>query len=365
MSKKNNIANRIIGIDIARALAIFGMIVVNFKMVLGSKGNGWEYHFSEFLSGKAAALFVVLAGTGLALMSNNAIANNDLHKQEIIRKNIFKRALLLFLIGLSYIWIWPADILHFYGIYMLISLWFLRKKSSTIFLGIAFFTLLFPVLLVLLPYEKGWDFVTLDYQDFWSPIGFFRNLFYNGFHPVIPWVSFMLYGLWLGKKDLNNLKVIKKYFGYSLMIFLLIQLLSFLLQTFYTPANRTIDWEQEIWFFTTSPMPPLPLYLINGMSFATFVLTGSIWLGKKCKDNHFIHFLANTGKLALSFYIIHVVIGMVLPEVITSKSLGQFSIQFSVRYALLFCIFCSIFANIWLKNKKYGPFEWIMNKILK
>ena len=32
---------RIKGIDVARAFAIFGMILVNFKIVMADKGTGW------------------------------------------------------------------------------------------------------------------------------------------------------------------------------------------------------------------------------------------------------------------------------------------------------------------------------------
>ena len=49
-------------------------------------------------------------------------------------------------------------------------------------------------------YEIGWNFETLEYQGFWTINGFIRNLFFNGFHPVIPWTSFMLFGYWFGKK---------------------------------------------------------------------------------------------------------------------------------------------------------------------
>ncbi|MEL6625785.1 MAG: heparan-alpha-glucosaminide N-acetyltransferase domain-containing protein, partial [Bacteroidota bacterium] len=64
---------RIIGIDVARALAVIGMIIVNFKVVLGEKGESWLKPFANVFFGKAAALFVVLAGVGLALMTNTAV----------------------------------------------------------------------------------------------------------------------------------------------------------------------------------------------------------------------------------------------------------------------------------------------------
>jgi len=35
------VKQRIIGIDVARALAVIGMIIVNFKVVFGEEGLDW------------------------------------------------------------------------------------------------------------------------------------------------------------------------------------------------------------------------------------------------------------------------------------------------------------------------------------
>ena len=109
---------RVLGIDFARALAIIGMIIVNFKMVIGAEGSGWLLALADSFSGKAAALFVTLAGVGIALMTQRGYESND---ETLIKKGrvkLIKRSILLFVVGLSYIVIWPADILHFYGVYI-------------------------------------------------------------------------------------------------------------------------------------------------------------------------------------------------------------------------------------------------------
>jgi len=77
---------RIIGIDVARALAVIGMIIVNFKVVFGENGLPWVKSFVSIFDGKAAATFVVLAGVGLALMTNSAINNRDKEKIKISSK---------------------------------------------------------------------------------------------------------------------------------------------------------------------------------------------------------------------------------------------------------------------------------------
>ncbi|RMF27489.1 MAG: DUF1624 domain-containing protein, partial [Bacteroidetes bacterium] len=70
---------RIPGIDLARALAVFGMVQVNFNLVFSSDAerDGFFQPLSQLLQGKAAATFVVLAGVGMALMTKRALAVGD------------------------------------------------------------------------------------------------------------------------------------------------------------------------------------------------------------------------------------------------------------------------------------------------
>jgi hypothetical protein len=90
-----------------------------------------------------------------------------------------------------------------------------------------FLILLFPILMSFFNYGEAWDFETLAYKDFWTPIGFIRNLFFNGFHPVIPWLAFMFLGLWFGRQDLMNEKFLKKTFVFSLILFVAMYVISY------------------------------------------------------------------------------------------------------------------------------------------
>lgn len=353
---------RIIGIDVARAFAVIGMILVNFKMVLGQQGESWIKHFSSLLEGKAAATFVVLAGVGIAFMTNTAIYKNDFDKIKIAKKRILKRALFLFIIGLSYIVIWPADILHFYGVYMLITLLLINKKPITILYSAIGIILIYPVLLFFFNYETGWNFDTLEYSNFWQPVDFIRNLFFNGFHPVIPWAAFMLIGLWFGKQNLNDNRFIKKVALVSLLVFILIQFLSKLSITFLTDGNIGTTQELEA-ILGTNPMPPLPIYMISGSSIAIFVIAICILISQKLESNFIIKALTKTGQLALTFYVAHVILGMGMIEFISDKKLGEHSLNFSITYGILFSFCCIVFAVIWTTYKKSGPLEWIMRKL--
>jgi uncharacterized protein len=347
---------------VARALAVFGMIIVNFKIVFGDDGNEWIKKIAGVFDGKAAATFVVLAGVGIALMTKSALENHDLEKMKKAQSRLAKRAVFLFIAGLSYIVIWPADILHFYGIYMLVAIFLLKRSQKIILFSAILMVLIYPFLMIVLNYETGWDFSTLDYQDFWTIQGFFRNLFYNGFHPVIPWTAFMLVGLWFGRQNLNDDKFLKKAFWTSLSVFVLLQILSSVSILMLSNGNQEAIQDLQI-ILGTSPMPPLPIYMITGSSIAICVISACILICKKYENNKIIEALNKTGQLALTFYVAHVIIGMGIIEIINPSKMGNYSIEFSITYALIFSLLCIGFAVLWTRYNKSGPLEWTMRKL--
>jgi len=353
---------RIGGIDVARALAIIGMIIVNFKMVFGQEGTGWLKTIASLFDGKAAATFVVLAGVGIAFMTNSSYRNRDTEQLLKARNKIIKRALLLVVIGLSYIVIWPADILHFYGIYMLLTLLFItsKPKYSLIFALLLIFC--YPILMSIINYDIGWDFTTYNYEGFWTLNGFVRNLFYNGFHPVIPWTAFMLIGLWFGRQNLRDTRFVQKALGVSFIVFIITNLVSHFSISLLAEGDKStaIELSQVL---GTSPMPPLPIYMLSGSSIAIAIICGCILLTNKFENSNFIKALIKTGQLALTFYVAHVIIGMGAPELFSNTPLGEYSLQFSIVYALLFSLGCIAFAVLWLKYKKIGPLEWMLRKV--
>ena len=356
--------SRIIGIDVARALAVIGMIIVNFKVVLGDAGDGWLKLFAGVFDGKASATFVVLAGVGIALGTNSALRHNDLSKLKAAQIKIAKRALFLFVVGLSYLSIWPADILHFYGVYMLFPLFLIRSNTRQILTWAGAGILTYPLLLYWFDYEAGWNFDTLEYLEFWEFRGFLRNLFINGFHPVLPWVSFMLVGFWYGKQDLSNDRFLKKSIWVSTLVFVVIQFFSYFAIRILSNGNEEMLSDLSA-IIGTDPMPPLPVYMFNGIAIAVLVISLCILLGKRYASNKVVSALNNTGQLALTFYVAHVVLGMGIIDGINHFKMGTYSIGFSVGYALLFSLICIVFANLWLKHKTHGPLEWIMKMIIK
>jgi uncharacterized membrane protein YeiB len=348
--------NRIVGLDIARAFAIIGMILVNFKVVFGGEKNHILTKIVEVFEGKAAATFVFLAGVGISLGYTSSL--RKLQSKSKYNKKIIKRALLLFVIGLSYLWLWPADILHYYGIYMILTLFFIDKSNKTIlFVAVTLITL-FPMLLLFINYEADWDFSSMTYTTFWTLKGFFKNLFYNGFHPVIPWLAFMLLGFWFGKQNLKNIVYLKRVTIITFLLLILVEVLCKIIVTLNPSESTTL-------LFSSSPMPPMPMYMISGLLSAFFIVSFCILLENRFKESKLLQLFQNIGKLALTFYVLHVIFGMGAVELFSETPYGEYSIVFSFWYGVLFCLIAALFSFFWFKKYKTGPLEYLFKKIIK
>ena len=89
--------DRIIGYDLARSLAILGMIVVHFSMVMAADrhSESWIQPILGFLDGRVAATFVVLAGIGFTLVTRKAAESHDPEQLDRMRLILLKRGLFL------------------------------------------------------------------------------------------------------------------------------------------------------------------------------------------------------------------------------------------------------------------------------
>src|SRR3712207_1551848 len=95
-------APRVVGYDVARALAIFGMVVVHFTLVMSGHTYSaaaarprWVGAVLHFLDGRAAAAFVVLAGIGVTLGSCGVVAGGEVAAVRAARVRLVRRGLFL------------------------------------------------------------------------------------------------------------------------------------------------------------------------------------------------------------------------------------------------------------------------------
>ena len=115
------IGKRILGYDVSRALAMLGMIVVHFGLVMSAdrKRPAWAAEIMHLFDGRAAATFVVLAGVGVTPLSAGGgwRASPWPPRRGVPRSS----RVLPLLYGLLNLVIWPGDILRIYGVSLIVA----------------------------------------------------------------------------------------------------------------------------------------------------------------------------------------------------------------------------------------------------
>ncbi|GAB6551870.1 DUF418 domain-containing protein [Bacillus mobilis] len=358
-----NTNKRIIGLDFARALAMFGMLLVNFMVITGAEGNGPPFliTFMSIFEGRASALFVILAGTGITLMTRSAVASNEQIKISSSRKTIWKRSLFLFILGLLlYVMEWTGDILHYYGVYLFVAAFLITVRKKVLLLLSIIILLIAQSLQLTFNTFEGWGGPTpfINYVDFWTIKGFLRNLFFNGYHPIFPWFSFFLIGMIIGRLDLHNKKIRERLLLLGITITILTELLSKGLTHFFIPY---IGKEAATFLFNTGPILPNILYILSATGSAIAILIMCLNIAEKYTNSWFVTSIVQTGQLTLTHYVSHVFIG--IGTLILLNRMEHQSLLFVLLFAIAFFIFSILISVLWRKKFSRGPIEWIMRKL--
>ncbi|QWG30896.1 DUF1624 domain-containing protein [Bacillus mycoides] len=354
---------RIIGLDFARAWAMFGMLLVNFMVITGAEGNGPPLlkTFMSLFEGRASALFVILAGIGITLMTKSSVASQEKIKINTSRILIWKRSLFLFILGLLlYVMEWTGDILHYYGVYLFIAALLITvRRTILIWLSIIILLAAQYLQLTFNAFE-GWGGTIpfINYIDFWTLKGFLRNLLFNGYHPIFPWFSFFLIGMIIGRLDLHNRQIRHRLLLLGLTVTLIIELLSKALTHLFIPY---IGEEASTFLFNTGPILPNILYVASATGSAIAILIICLHLTEKYEKNWFFTSIVQTGQLTLTHYVSHVFIGIGL--LILLNRIEYQTLLFVLLFATGFFIFSVLFSVLWRKKFPRGPIEWIMRKL--
>ncbi|MED3874144.1 DUF418 domain-containing protein [Lysinibacillus capsici] len=361
MTKRND-DRRIEGLDFARALAMLGMFIVNFGVITGSTTNGstWLIAFQHLFEGRASAVFVMLAGIGTALMTRQARESKDPILLRQNRLTLWKRALLLFTIGIILYAIgWTGDILHYYGVYMFVAAWLIAQSKKMMIFIIGVILILSQWLQIQFSYLAGWHptYVLLEYLDFWTPAGFIRNLMFNGYHPLFPWICFFLIGMVVGTLDLTNHTLRKNLLVIGLLLVIMTETCSTLFIKMTT--IHLLDVESALYLFDTGPIPPNMMYVLSNSASAIVIIVGSIYLVETCKNKVIQSFIL-TGQMSLTHYVGHVVIGIGI--LIICQKLENQTLAFSMLYACCYFLGCVV-VSVWWRTKHHrGPLEFMMRK---
>jgi len=347
LSRSDSSSPRTPGYDVARALAVLGMVMVDLRHELlsydGARSLLWLF---DGIEGKAAAMFVVLAGAGLSLRTRHRDEDDGVH---VDRRPLVERALLLIGLGLLLMHVWEYDILHFHGVYLLLAIPLLRVRSATLWLFAAAAVWIAMVLATELDWHE---------RPTLTPSGSVRHLFFNGLYPVFPWIAFLLVGMAVGRLDLANDRVRKR----ALLISLAAAIVAFAIDS----VGR---WEQHTgalglgntatWLLTW-PRAPRPLFVVSGCGIAVALVCICIGLTQQRAHRRWVMALVATGQLTFSIYVAHV-IAILVP--LQHGFLRGRPIELTLAFALLFYVVAIAFAVWWRRRWQHGPLEGLLRQV--
>lgn len=190
---------RLDGIDLARFLALAGMMLVH----LGPpQANSFALpSWGEIVTGgRAATLFAVLAGVSLSLVHRHAPRGSG------SAQSIAIRAVLLFALGISLGSLEDISIyiiLAYYAVLFVIAIPFRDLSARTLLAIAAGWALAGPVFAMALRRILGpGDASQVEVADLADPIALLAEITVVGIYPMLVWTAYVVLGLGIGKLDL-------------------------------------------------------------------------------------------------------------------------------------------------------------------
>lgn len=333
------------GLDLARYLALAGMVLVNFRLAMAvpAEGDGWLAGFFHLLEGKASATFVTLAGLGVVLATQR-------ERWGPAMLQIWRRAMVLLVLGLLNLTLFPADILHYYAAYFVLAVLWLHASAKVLLASIVGLAACSFWALLRWDYSEGWNWQTLEYAGLWQWPGAVRNLLFNGFHPVLPWLCFFLLGMLLARLPLSLPRVQRAVLMLGLLLIVAGHGVQHLAQA--TP------W--QVWL-GTQPMPPGPAYLLTGAGAACSLIATCLLLTRRYPGDWMKPFTA-AGRMTLTLYAGHILLGMGTLESLGLLD-GSASLGSVLLWALLFLMLATGAAWLWSWRFARGPLEALMRRV--
>ncbi|MGW4214895.1 DUF418 domain-containing protein [Lentzea sp. NPDC004789] len=214
---------RLVGVDLARALAVFGMYVVHLgPSVTNASGVGaWVRQLTE---GRSSALFATLAGFSLMLIAGRLEPKTGVAGRQAKARIAIRAAVLLVLGTVMITFYGDVVILASYGLFFLLALPLVRLSARTLAIIAAGIAVVGPLVafglrsVITEPVKAA----VKAYDPLAQAGGAgLLDLTLTGFYPAIPWMAFIVAGMALGRLDVSSGAVRKRLavFGPALAVF--------------------------------------------------------------------------------------------------------------------------------------------------
>ena len=280
---------------------MLGMFISHYGAhILDRPERDWPSSVVRFVDGRAMPLFVMLSGAGCVFLCR--------HPGAWVR--VLSRAVLLLLTGLWLEGGLVAVILHFYALYLIVGLlvarlakmwWLVLALAATV-------TGAWVRIYAVDDLPKPW--VMTD-DSWWSalphlghPRLLLSHLLFTGLYPALPTLAFFFVGMWIARLDLRARCTVNALMVGGLAMAIIGYGIGWGTDDHreQLPATSTSEWHWS----SAAGHSQMPAWIIGATGLALAVIGASLWLTR-----HFPRTaepLAYAGQLALTFYIVHVLL---------------------------------------------------------
>ncbi|PWI20524.1 hypothetical protein DI272_17790 [Streptomyces sp. Act143] len=376
---------RLVGVDLARALAVFGMYVVHIGPPLSATHGvaSWVRYIAD---GHSSVLFATLAGFSLMLIAGRREPKTGLAGRQA-RARIAIRAVVLLALGTVMAMEYGGVIiLGFYGVYFLLALPLVRLRARTLAVVAAALALVAPQLAYVL---NSWvtDSVRQSINAYdplhrLSEVGVL-DLLLTGFYPALTWLPFVISGMALGRLDLSSGTVQRRLaalgagltaaaYGLSLLLAGKGALRSMAedgpsssssggsgsmpLGSGSAPLDGSFPEMPASSLLTAGPHSGTTFDIIGSVGVAILVIVGAtVAMERLPRLRRLAKPVIAVGTMSLTAYV-----GHFLAQSALSVPAGT-STQQSWVPLLMFVLGATVFAAIWSRFFRRGPLEYLLN----
>lgn len=336
---------RIAGIDVARALAIFGMFAVHLHP---AEADGPLRHVFTVPHGRASLLFMLVAGVGTSLL-----AGSTRRSIATVRWQLLWRSALLLPLGLA---LQQLD----HGVAVILATYAVLFVTGTVLIAVPSRWLLRMVVIAVPVGTTLFLRGAVNSPETFtrSPVGLtdsladvVHGLMLWGPYPVTTWLAPYVLGIWIGRTDLRSRQVRLRLVAWGAGVALAASASSDALTAWLGEPGEPIGWDRLV---VDTPHSQMPLWVIGSTAVAVSVLGATLLASERA--GRMIWPLVATGQLALTVYVGH----LLALHWMTSAPIGP-TTQSAVAVLSAFMVVGVVASVVWRMRFRRGPLELLIH----
>lgn len=333
---------RLLGLDLARGLAVLGMLAVHIGPTSGGDALSRVYALPH---GRASVLFVLLAGVSVTLLARSRSAPRP-------RAQLLWRALLLLPAGLA---LQSLDhgasvILAQYAVLFAVATLLVGARDRLLLGVVAVSATLGPVAHWLGQATAPAVFARTPMEVSDGPVAVGVGLLATGGFPIMVWAAPFALGLWLGRRPLGEPGVQRLLVVGGLGATALAWAVSAGVLALTGPPTSAAD---PLMLLSRGAHSQMPAWLLMTTGTAVLLVGAALMVARRVPRSSWP--VAAVGQLALTLYVAHLIALHLAPELLISDEVGR-ALQVLAVLALL----AVAAATLWRSRWRYGPLEAVL-----